>query len=92
MVIENIGSLQPFSLKIREEMIILRRCVYDISLASSLKEREIVPTPKKENGSQNHNIENSPAASLATTLGSPPNSQKEGSDYMNGMNEMGYST
>ncbi|VVA98058.1 unnamed protein product [Arabis nemorensis] len=53
--------------------------------------RERVPAPKEENGSQNHDIQNRPAASLSTTLESPPNSQHEGSDYMNGISQTGYS-
>lgn len=44
--------------------------------------RERVPAPKEENR---------PAASLATTPESPQNSQHEGSNYMNGMSQTGYS-
>ncbi|CAN8269129.1 unnamed protein product [Cochlearia groenlandica] len=53
--------------------------------------RERVPAPKEENGSHNHDIEHRSAASLATTLESPPNSQQEGSDYRNGTSQTGYS-
>lgn len=54
--------------------------------------RERVPAPKEENGSNNHEVENHrSAASLATTLESPPKSQQEGSDYRNGTSQTGYS-
>lgn len=44
--------------------------------------RERVPAPKEENR---------PAATLATTPESPQSSQHEGSNYMNGMSQTGYS-
>ncbi|KAG2306125.1 hypothetical protein Bca52824_025873 [Brassica carinata] len=44
--------------------------------------RERVPAPKEEN---------IPAASLATTPESPQNSQHEGSNYINGISQTGYS-
>ncbi|KAJ0264351.1 Mitogen-activated protein kinase 9 [Hirschfeldia incana] len=44
--------------------------------------RERVPAPKEENR---------PAASLAATPESPQNSQQEGSNYMNGISQTGYS-